>query len=64
MGKVVTKKAPSRGLFLSGRLVRGILSVLFALGIDKASCIYALLQMIYAYVKRLFSIHLNITLGN
>ena len=51
MGKVVTKKAPSMELFLSGRLVRATLSVLCALGIDKAPCIQALPQMIYAYLK-------------
>ena len=64
MGKVVTKKAPSRELFLSGRLVRATLSVLCALGIDKAPCIQALPQMIYLYLKWLLSMCLNIILRN
>jgi|TARA_B110000263_G_C14824094_1_gene292189 hypothetical protein len=46
MGKVVTKKAPSRGLFLSDRLGRASLAMLRALGVDKAPRFWALLQMI------------------
>ena len=64
MGKVLTKKAPSRGLFLSGRLGWATLLVLFALGIDKAPCIQALPQMIYLYLKWLLSMCLNIILRN